>query len=359
MRSRECTPILSGARGPRSAREGAQRPYRNGRPHAEAPACGQRHEQGDRRGEGRTGRRRRPHARFGRHDEESTSIQVSMAEWLRLQTRNLKVSGSSPGGPFCWQRPHDRQRPHSVCPLTAQRPQAGRPHARKSAVTAPGLAAAGTPEGRPIRPRGRPRTARCGRPCSPRPRGTAVGTPDLRTSGHGESRHPHGGPSDSNIHGRPHCPRPLCPWPLRCVRSQGQPTAPRADLEKDEAVNQRPPHSGPAHKRTGGQAGMGSGPMAGQADPCTGPRADEGEWARTESRECGRAVARKQPQCGHLPREKRRARTREADAGTPVRPWAPLAAPSRADATTRRLLLVKDPMLETYSADSANESTQE
>ena len=245
-------------------------------------------------------RTRRPQRR-GPYREAPASVRQARAARRGVNDQSgqhgrvVKAAGSEPEGlgfesrrTFRQAHPHARQRPHSVRPLTAQRPQAGTPHDQKAAVTAPGLAAAGTPEGRPIRPRGRPRTGGCGRSCSPRPRRTAAGTPRLRTSGHGESRRPHGGPSDSNFHGRPHCPHPLCPWPLRCVRSQGQPTAPRADLEKDEAVNQRPPHSGPAHKRTGGQAGMGSGLMAGQADPCTGPRADEGEWARANGRRSGR-----------------------------------------------------------------------
>ena len=149
---------------------------------------------------------RRPQRR-GPHKEVPASVRQARAarrgnneqpgqlgRVVKAADSELKVSGSSPGGPFRWQRPHARQHPHSVCPLTARRPQAGTPHARKAAVATPGLAAAGTPEGRPIRPRGRPRTARCGRACSPRSHGTAAGTPRLRTSGHGESRRPHGGP---------------------------------------------------------------------------------------------------------------------------------------------------------------------
>ena len=119
-------------------------------------------------------------------------------------------------------------------------------------------------------------------------------------------------------------------------RRGGQPATsaqrPRAQADRGTSGHGQRPDGrtgGPLHKPTGGRGGVG-----------TGQRPEERALARTESRECGRAVARKQPQCGLGSREKRRARTREADAGTPVRPWAPLAAPPRADATTRRLLLV-------------------
>ena len=108
--------LLSGAGCANDRTPAARRPHKSRGPHAGAAACGHRHKDKGRRGQGRTGVGPRPHGGPERHEGGSEINHVSMAEWLRTRSAEGEGRGWIREGAF---GPRDRtplQCPHSPCP---------------------------------------------------------------------------------------------------------------------------------------------------------------------------------------------------------------------------------------------------